>query len=343
MNERLKDPEYKIRKRKLNVDSAKKRNENENYKKRKLEGKKIADQQKYKNNVDFQVQKCQVNTQNYKKKNENKKNNKSWDNIFLEYTNIIQDGMIHRCLCCDRLWFLTGIKIINEVHESVQHCFSEISSEYMVCHTCYKYLKKKKVPELSRINGFCYPQKPDLPDLNKVEERLISPRLPFYHIRRLGRDGQVGIKGNIVNIPVDVDSMVRSLPRCMDDDCAINIHLKKRLAFKSTYLSDYVNPYNLKQWLSYLVTQNLFVKHNITISTEWQKNEEENIDITENDDGIVDFPQDDSSTIIFNPNCSYALAPGENNVPVSLIFDDDAEELSFPQIYYGQKRVFFDK
>ena len=29
------------------------------------------------------------------------------------------------------------------------------------------------------------------------------------------------------------------------------------------------------------------------------------------------------------------IAPGENNRPQSLIFDEDAEELSFPAIYYG--------
>jgi len=37
------------------------------------------------------------------------------------------------------------------------------------------------------------------------------------------------------------------------------------------------------------------------------------------------------------------IAPGENNRPQSLIFDEDAEELSFPAIYYGQSRKFRDE
>ncbi|GFT09537.1 helitron_like_N domain-containing protein [Trichonephila clavipes] len=36
------------------------------------------------------------------------------------------------------------------------------------------------------------------------------------------------------------------------------------------------------------------------------------------------------------------IAPGEGNVPVSLLFDEHAEELSFPQIYLGQFRTFRD-
>jgi len=34
------------------------------------------------------------------------------------------------------------------------------------------------------------------------------------------------------------------------------------------------------------------------------------------------------------------IAPRENNVPISLLFDEHAEELSFPSIYLGQFRKF---
>lgn len=68
----------------------------------------------------------------------------------------------------------------------------------------------------------------------------------ILQIRKLGRDGQLGIKENIMNVPINVDQMVCSLPRNMDDDCSINIHLKKKLAFKSPYLSYHVNYGKLK-------------------------------------------------------------------------------------------------
>jgi len=34
------------------------------------------------------------------------------------------------------------------------------------------------------------------------------------------------------------------------------------------------------------------------------------------------------------------IDPGENNVPISLLFDEHAEELSFPSIYLGQFHKF---
>lgn len=146
--------------------------------------------------------------------------------------------MCHRCFCCDRMWFSNGITNLESVDESVQKCFEYISIDgYMVCHTCKKSLLQKIIPLLARINGYCSSKKPDLPVLNKVEERLISLLLPFSEIRKLGRDGQLGIKGNIINVPIDVDQTVCSLPRNIDDDCSINIHLKKEISVQISLLN----------------------------------------------------------------------------------------------------------
>lgn len=110
--------------------------------------------------------------------------------------------MCFRCQCCDRMWYSNGVKKISEIHESVQHCFENIQNEYTVCYTCNRSLLQGKIPELARINGFYYLIKPDSPLLNKIEERLVSPRLPFLQIRKLGADGQFGLKGNIINDPL---------------------------------------------------------------------------------------------------------------------------------------------
>lgn len=118
--------------------------------------------------------------------------------------------MFHRCLCCDRMWFCNGVITISNVDQSVQHCFDTIKNEYIVCHTCEINLKRKQVPYLARINRFFYPEKlKNLPLLNKVKIRLISARLPFLQIRELGKDG---LKGNIVNVPINVNHTVCCLP-----------------------------------------------------------------------------------------------------------------------------------
>jgi hypothetical protein len=47
----------------------------------------------------------------------------------------------------------------------------------------------------------------------------MAPRLPFMEIRRLRHQmGGYGIIGQIINIPVDVNNTVSTLPRQLDHD-----------------------------------------------------------------------------------------------------------------------------
>jgi hypothetical protein len=50
-----------------------------------------------------------------------------------------------------------------------------------------------------------------LPPLDSISARLISPRLPFIQIRRLRYEGNYGIVGQVINVPVDVNTMERCL------------------------------------------------------------------------------------------------------------------------------------
>ena len=62
-----------------------------------------------------------------------------------------------------------------------------------------------------------FPNKPSVLDLIPLEERLISPRIPFMQIRELPRGGQLSIHGNVVNVPSDVNSTVHTLPRLVSE------------------------------------------------------------------------------------------------------------------------------
>ncbi|CAF1691386.1 unnamed protein product, partial [Adineta ricciae] len=56
----------------------------------------------------------------------------------------------------------------------------------------------KKVPNFSLSKGLAFYQVPDcLKVLTELEERLISPRIPFMAIRSLGFRKQFGLKGNL--------------------------------------------------------------------------------------------------------------------------------------------------
>ncbi|CAG5043985.1 unnamed protein product [Parnassius apollo] len=112
-----------------------------------------------------------------------------------------------------------------------------------VCSTCYTSLGKEKIPLMSTYNGFAYPKIPShLPTLNLIEQRLISPRIPFMQIRRLRHvNGQYGIYGQIINVPVEVNTMVKQLPRNIEDDHCFYVHLKKKLIHKTSYVHGLIN------------------------------------------------------------------------------------------------------
>ncbi|XP_049268911.1 uncharacterized protein LOC125757387 [Rhipicephalus sanguineus] len=154
----------------------------------------------------------------------------------------------HSCKVCDRLWFdknLTKIASIKN-EQSRANAIAVLQrklatddnhGEYSVCSTYKGSLVAGKVPAMSLTNGYRYPPKLEhLPELNPVEERLIAPRLPFMSIRRLTHgNGQYGIKGQVVNVPIEVQDLVQCLPRNVPEDAAIDVHIKRRLVSKASY------------------------------------------------------------------------------------------------------------
>jgi hypothetical protein len=69
-----------------------------------------------------------------------------------------------------------------------------------------------------------------LPPLDCINERLVALRLPFMQIRRLRHQmGRYGIVGQVINVPVDVNNKVITLPRQLEDNYNFNVHLKTNL------------------------------------------------------------------------------------------------------------------
>ena len=78
-----------------------------------------------------------------------------------------------------------------------------------VCRSCYSTVQSGRVPRFAVINGMGFPDKPPELELTELDERLISPRIPFMQIVEKPRGGQRSLKGNIVNVPTDIDATVR--------------------------------------------------------------------------------------------------------------------------------------
>ncbi|XP_075553763.1 uncharacterized protein LOC142586404 [Dermacentor variabilis] len=230
----------------------------------------------------------------------------------------------------------------------------------VVCNTCKGSLRKQKIPFYRTSNGYKYPPMPKgLPRLNPVAERLVSPRIPFVQIRRLmnWKNGQYGIKGPIVNVPVSTDAMLKQLPRNVDDQHQILVNIKRRRIDKGVYLADEVSREVLLPWIKVLQDSPLYRHYGITFDIdrvmEMIAEAEQNTgaDLEDCDDGAEDEDSPmfdaaalmmDQRTLMFDEdemlNHTVTMAPGEGQRPISILYDTHAEELSFPQIYLGHPR-----
>ena len=71
-------------------------------------------------------------------------------------------------------------------------------------------------------------EKPKELELFPLEERLIALRIPFMQIRELPRGRQLSVKGNVVNVPVDIQPVVEALPRPFNENVTVAVKLKKK-------------------------------------------------------------------------------------------------------------------
>lgn len=125
-----------------------------------------------------------------------------------------------------------------------------------------------------------------------LEERMVSPILNFMQIRALkpyALNSQWGLKGSVVNIMIDVNEVVDTLPRKFNEMNTIQIKLKRHIDHKSDYMFETIRPGVVCEALNYLIDQPLYKKHNIEIDENffkrYEKNNDETIDfVIENDD-----------------------------------------------------------
>src|SRR5438309_2301000 len=89
--------------------------------------------------------------------------------------------------------------------------------------------------------------------LSPLKERLVSPRIPFMQIRPLSFvDRQYGLKGSVVNVPVNMEDNISMLPRCFNEAQAIQLKLKRMMVHKSEYMYEIIRPFKVYNAAKYL-------------------------------------------------------------------------------------------
>ena len=188
----------------------------------------------------------------------------------------ISFGPIYVCSCCHQTWFRKSVSVLKNTHIPAEskrlHCteFTSVGNEEWICHTCLSALRDSKLPKLSVANGMKWPDKPPELNLHQLEERLIALRIPFMQIRELPCGGQYSLKGNVINVPVDIQPTINSLPRPMDENFTVAIQLKKKLSYKKVDFKENVRPLRVLSALHWLMNNSeLYKKSGIVVDDNW--------------------------------------------------------------------------
>ena len=194
-----------------------------------------------------------------------------------QFHSSIAVGPLFVCTCCHQTWFRKGVCMLKNINLPTSGRlsytkFASFNDEEWICHTCMGAIRDGKVPKLSVANGMKWPEKPPELDLHQLEERLISLRIPFMQIRELPRGGQYSLKGNVINVPVDIQPTVSCLPRPMDENFTIAVQLKKKLSYKKVDFKENVRPLRVLTALHWLVNKSeLYKRSGVEIDVNWFK------------------------------------------------------------------------
>ena len=215
------------------------------------------------------------------------------------YESKIKEGPTHICSCCGGLWFEYSIReftVETLANKGLKEAFIDTvcylkNTIIERCAICSKDMMLNKVPTLCLSNGLVFYEIPDcLKILTVLEERLTSPRIPFMVIRTLGFCKQFGLKGNLVNVPMNIDTNVSILPRKFSDTHTIQLKLMRQMKNKNAFMYETIRPKVVHTAVKYLVEQELYKGEGIIISDDWlneYSNEKENFIVKDEDKKLM--------------------------------------------------------
>lgn len=315
--------------------------------------------------------------------------NNSYKAISERYIRGTLEAADYVCVCCSGLFFrrtviefkedtykrsLSGNVNKERVLSSLKQVDVKTDDKLWICTTCDEYaISRGETPVLSLANNLALPKIDDtILALNDTEERLVSPRIAFIRIIPLKWDRQKGLRGNVVNVPIDVMTTVRSLPRPMGDSETIQVNLMRRLNYNNAYMCDTVRPMHIARAIDVLKSSELYTKLGIQVDDQFfidnprdldyivdERDKDHQSSQVNYDDDILDeieavnpglYDNDDDDQVGDRPVVHQTMmvsdveraggdvlkiAPGQNSTPISYVHDEHAEEATFLKIFGG--------
>ncbi|KAK7573658.1 hypothetical protein V9T40_004699 [Parthenolecanium corni] len=305
----------------------------------------------------------------YRKKvlsQQNEKQLREKERLLAQYSKRIQEGPDKVCCSCGRLFFEKGTRYltINSMQNSKikldianEACILKKNEQEFgyICITCFNDLKKNKISRYSLCNeGMLLPNvPPEVANLTLLEERFISPRIGFMKLVEVPINKQYKMRGRVINVPTNVEKSVEILPRTFDETETIAVALRRKKEYQHFYLYSIIRPLNVINALRVLKDCAVFKYANINVDeSRFLKDVEkykslipedydseideeldsEDSDSSENDDEPLNAPPDETLLI----EKTLVFAPGEGSRPLSMIYDEYAECMTFMKLFGGE-------
>ena len=143
--------------------------------------------------------------------------------------------------------------------KQVGEALMEIGKPY-ICKTCVKYLKQGKIPPSSVKNSLTLNEtdqelRQNGLVLTELEGALIAKTIVFQKIFALPKSRWTALTDKIINVPIRdeaVSSTLAQLPRTPAQAGLIGVRLKRKKEYKSSHLSQLINPEKLFNMLQKL-------------------------------------------------------------------------------------------
>jgi hypothetical protein len=127
------------------------------------------------------------------------------------------------------------------------------------------------------------------------------------------------------NVTADVNNIVTTLPRQLDDDYSFNVHLKRNLIQRSTYLQGCIKNTAVKGWFEHLIQTPLHKLYNIETDPTFL-----NVDnVPEDTYELGEINQDSRDTeclltqqhtLLWTEEKYLEISPRQNNKSLSIIY-----------------------
>ena len=194
----------------------------------------------------------------------------------------MKEGPDYVCVSCNRLMYRKTVqefqvsKYDRAPSEFVVSESVRLQCKHWICKTCHNALKGGVLPAQAKANNLDLDNIPlELSDLNPLEVRLISLRIPFMKMVALPCGKQRAIHGPAVNVPTDLTPVCTLLPRLPSQTQMVPMKLKRKLCYKGHYMYQYVRPAKVLAALQWLKLNNPLYK-DIEINSDWVSDAAEN-------------------------------------------------------------------